>query len=63
MFLLKCFVIIKNSFTGLWKDKEEILKLRKIERSFKPRGNGEKSEEELMQIWSKALGRFLGWYS
>ncbi|KAG8338279.1 putative glycerol kinase 5 isoform X2 [Homalodisca vitripennis] len=47
---------------GVWKDKEEVMKLRKVDVSFMPKDKNEKAEEKLNE-WTRALDRFLHWYS
>jgi len=46
-------------YIGLWK-KEEIKKLRKINRTFKPYVKKSK-REELYAGWKKAISRTTGW--
>lgn len=48
--------------TGVWKSKEELLALRKIDRVFQPRLNVKEEYGERILLWRKAITRFLHWY-
>uniref|UniRef100_A0A1B6KQ55 Glycerol kinase 5 n=1 Tax=Graphocephala atropunctata TaxID=36148 RepID=A0A1B6KQ55_9HEMI len=47
---------------GIWKDKQEVVKLRKVEVCFTPKEKNEMTEEKVKE-WARALERFLHWYS
>lgn len=48
---------------GLWGSREEVMRLRQIDRVFEPNVKEQKKIRGRMELWEKALERFKGWYS
>lgn len=48
--------------TGIWKSRDELIKLRTVERTFVPNSNNYQSAMEKMKHWERAVNRFKGWY-
>ncbi|KAJ8717914.1 hypothetical protein PYW07_005844 [Mythimna separata] len=48
---------------GIWKSKEELKKLRKIDRVFAPRTQVKKAYEVTFARWQDAVKRMCGWYN
>lgn len=49
--------------TGVWKDRDELLRLRKVEKVFVPRPEINSKCLETLREWEKACNRFRGWYT
>nr|CAD7194093.1 unnamed protein product [Timema douglasi] len=49
-------------YSGVWKSKEELCQLRKVDRVFEPQKNSKQNYEPIMTQWSEALTRFFNWY-
>lgn len=47
---------------GIWKSRDELIKLRKVERVFVPNENIHERCTMKMKNWERAVGRFKGWY-
>lgn len=47
---------------GVWKNKEELLKLRKVDKVFQPSFKTKEEFEDHILLWRSALNRFLRWY-
>lgn len=47
---------------GVWSSREELLKLRRIERTFVPRTNEFEKSVAKLRLWERAVDRFRGWY-
>lgn len=47
---------------GIWKTRDELIKLRKIERVFTPNDGVHDRFMSKMKNWERAVGRFKGWY-
>lgn len=48
---------------GVWSSRDELIKLRKVERTFVPNeGNYERCITK-MKCWERAVVRFKGWYT
>ncbi|XP_012232635.1 putative glycerol kinase 5 [Linepithema humile] len=47
---------------GLWKNREEILKLRQVDRIFKPNEKSQTSYQHVFKQWKRAVERFKNWY-
>lgn len=48
--------------TGIWHSRDELIKLRKVERTFVPNPTSYEKAMEKMKHWERAVGRFKGWY-
>lgn len=57
--LMFCFVC----YTGVWKSRKELKKLRKVERCFYPTTNKELIDRQKAELnmWVKAANRFKSW--
>ena len=51
-----------NFIAGVWKSKDELRALRKIDRVFEPRKEVCEKYDGTLSLWDKALSRFLDWY-
>lgn len=49
-------------FLGIWKSRDELIKLRQIERTFIPRNDRHKASIRSLECWKRAVDRFKGWY-
>ncbi|XP_011502590.1 PREDICTED: putative glycerol kinase 5 [Ceratosolen solmsi marchali] len=47
---------------GIWKSKEEIMKLRKVEKIFCPNKERQSAYKTTIENWKKAVTRFKDWY-
>lgn len=47
---------------GIWKSRDELIKLRKVERIFVPNESIHERCMSKMKNWERAIGRFKGWY-
>lgn len=47
---------------GIWNSRDELIKLRKIERVFVPNEGVHERSMIKMKNWERAVGRFKGWY-
>jgi len=47
---------------GVWKSKDDISKLRKIEKIFYPNKERQADYEKLIKDWKRAIERFKSWY-
>ncbi|XP_011631161.1 putative glycerol kinase 5 [Pogonomyrmex barbatus] len=47
---------------GLWKDREEIVKLNQMEKIFKPNEESYLSYQYALNQWKRAVERFKNWY-
>lgn len=54
---------ISGLHLGIWKSKEELLSLRKIERVFNPRASVKAHYLPILSRWEDAVKRMSGWYS
>lgn len=48
---------------GVWKDRDELLRLRKVEKIFVPRPEINSKCLGTLREWEKACNRFKGWYN
>lgn len=48
---------------GVWRSRLELVKMRKIERVFRPEGRNKDVIKKRMEAWERALERFKYWYS
>lgn len=48
--------------TGVWNSRDELTKLRKVERIFVPNPNNYEKAMQKMKHWERAVDRFKGWY-
>lgn len=48
---------------NVWKSRDELLRLREIDKVFTPNENNFKTVLEKMKCWERAVDRFKGWYS
>lgn len=53
---------ILNIFPGIWSKKEDILKLRKIDKTFIPNKNIKVAYKNNIIEWKKAVEKFKDWY-
>lgn len=51
------------SFSGVWSSRDELIKLRKIDRTFIPRPEQHEKCLARLRLWEKAVDRFKGWYN
>lgn len=49
--------------TGVWTERNDLLKLRKIEKVFVPRVEMNSKILDIFKEWEKACHRFKGWYN
>lgn len=51
--------------TGIWKNTQDLLKMREIQKIFVPDGSVCQKEQHLhnMETWLKAVKRFAKWYT
>lgn len=58
------FLFLSKSiyFSGLWKNREEVFKLRKIQTVFKPNAENTKRYQPMIAQWKIALQRLSQWY-
>lgn len=49
--------------SGVWKSRSEMVRMRKIDRVFRPNEENAERVVKRMESWEKALERFKGWYS
>jgi len=49
--------------TGIWKDKKELISIRKTERLFKPQKDEREKVKGFYGEWLKAVERSKEWYS
>lgn len=47
---------------GVWKDRNDLLRLRKVEKVFVPRPETNAKCMATLREWEKACNRFKGWY-
>lgn len=47
---------------GIWKSRDELIRLRKVERTFVPNESVHERYTDKMKNWERAVGRFKGWY-
>lgn len=47
---------------GVWKSRDELIRLRKVERTFVPNESIHERYMAKMKNWERAVGRFKGWY-
>nr|CAD7408858.1 unnamed protein product [Timema poppensis] len=47
-------------YSGVWKSKEELCQLRKVDRVFEPQKNSKQNYEPIMTQWSEALTLYIG---
>lgn len=55
-----CFLAGLN--TGVWQERDDLTKLRKVEKTFEPRKNKHEKAIAKMKSWERAIERFKGWY-
>lgn len=48
--------------SGLWKNREELLKLNQIDTIFKPNKESQLSFQYSLNQWKRAVERFKNWY-
>lgn len=48
---------------GIWKEKNDMVKMRKIERVFYPNLKAREKKLKKMFDWERAVDRFKGWYN
>jgi glycerol kinase len=63
--MLKYFIKIKHNFNavlGVWSGKEELRRLRRVEREFMPNPNSQRAYAPELERWEKAVQRFLAWH-
>lgn len=48
--------------SGVWKKREEVLKLRQTDRIFKPNEESQLSYQYALSQWKRAVERFKNWY-
>lgn len=48
--------------TGIWKSRDELIRLRKVERIFTPNEENHERCMTKMKNWERAVCRFKGWY-
>lgn len=48
--------------TGIWKDKKELISIRKTERLFEPQADQKEKVKGFYGEWLKAVERSKGWY-
>lgn len=51
----------KTNFSGIWKTKEDLLHLRKVD-IFKPNNERYLIYQTIFRNWKKAVDRFRNWY-
>lgn len=54
------YYILSN--LGVWSSREELVKLRRVERTFVPRTNEHEKSVAKLRLWERAVERFRGWY-
>lgn len=47
---------------GVWSSRDELQKLRRIERTFVPRTHEHEKSVAKLRLWERAVERFRGWY-
>lgn len=47
---------------GIWKSRDELVKLRKIDRIFIPHKDRHLASKKTLESWKRAVERFKGWY-
>lgn len=48
---------------GVWKNRDELIKLRDVDRIFIPNENNYTNASEKLKCWERAVERFKGWYN
>ncbi|XP_043671784.1 putative glycerol kinase 5 [Vespula pensylvanica] len=54
--------ICAGLYCGIWRNKEELIHLRKIDKVFKPNKKSQLSYENVIAQWKRAVDRFKDWY-
>ena len=57
-----CNFVSKMLFSGIWKSKEELKKLRSIDRVFVPNAERRLDYQSVIYQWKRAVERFREWY-
>lgn len=51
-----------DAVLGVWSGKEELRRLRRVEREFVPNPNNQRAYAPELERWEKAVQRFLAWH-